>query len=72
VELPENMLSVELTEGMLSMELVKVVDDWFWHNCRIDSMPKVGLGHFCKLVEERAKDRMDNIAGSEEPIAWCA
>jgi hypothetical protein len=35
-------------------------------------MPKVGLGHFCKLVEERAKDRMDNIAGSEEPIAWCA
>jgi hypothetical protein len=69
VELQEDILSVELMEAMLSVELAKAVDDWLWHNCRIDSMSEVGLGCFGLLVEERAKDRMENIAGSDGPIA---
>jgi hypothetical protein len=32
-------------------------------------MPEVDLGYFGKLVVERAKDKMENIAGSEGPIA---
>jgi hypothetical protein len=32
---------------------------------------EVGLGYFDKLVVKRAKDTMENIAGSEGPIAWC-
>jgi hypothetical protein len=63
--------SVELAEGILTMELAKAVDDWSWRNGRIDNMSKVGLGYFGELVVERAKDRMENIAGSEGPIAWC-
>jgi hypothetical protein len=65
------MLSVELEEGMLSVELAKVVDDWLWHNGRIDNMPEVGLGCFGKHVLERVRDKMKNIAGSEGPITWC-
>jgi hypothetical protein len=49
-KLLEDVLSVELAEGMLSVELVKVVHDWLWHNGRTDSMLKVGLGCFGKLV----------------------
>jgi hypothetical protein len=37
-------------EGILSVELVKIVDDWVWHNGRIDNMPKVGFGWLDKLV----------------------
>jgi hypothetical protein len=64
------MLYVELAEGILSVELAKVVDGWLWHNDRIDNMSKVGFGCFGKLVVERANDRMENIIGSEGPIAW--
>jgi hypothetical protein len=64
------MLSVELG-GILSVELVKVVDDWLWHNGRIDNTPKVGLGCFGMLVVDRVKGRMENIAGGEGPTAWC-
>jgi hypothetical protein len=54
---------------MLFVELAKVVDDWLWHSGGIDSMPEVGLAYFGKLVVERAQDRMENIAGSDGPIA---
>jgi hypothetical protein len=58
---------VVLTEVMLFSELVKVEDDWLWHNGRIGSMPEVDFG---KLVVE-VKDRMENIASDAEPIAYC-
>jgi hypothetical protein len=32
-------------------------------------MPEVDLGYFGKLVVERVKDKMENITGSEGPIA---
>jgi hypothetical protein len=48
---------------MLFAELTNVEDDWLWHNGRI--------GCFGKLAVEEAKDKMENIAGGEEPIAWC-
>jgi hypothetical protein len=57
--------------GMLLVELMESVDHRLWRNGRIDNMPDVGLGYFGKLVVERANDRMENIADSEEPIAWC-
>ncbi len=56
---------------MLFAELAKVEDDWLWHNGRIGSMSKVSFGCFGKLVVERAKDRIENIAGSEGAVAWC-
>jgi hypothetical protein len=56
---------------MLFVELTLVEDDWLWHNSRIDNMPEVGFDYFGKLAVERAKDRMENIFGGEEPIAWC-
>jgi hypothetical protein len=34
-------------------------------------MPEVGFVYFGKIVMERVKDRMENIAGGEGPIAWC-
>jgi hypothetical protein len=55
---------------MLFAKLTKVEDDWLWHNGRIGSMPEVGFGGFRRLVVE-AKDRMENIAGDAESIAWC-
>jgi hypothetical protein len=64
-------LGVRLAKGMLSVELTEVVNDWLWCNDRIDNMPVVGLGYFGKLVVERAKDRIENIAGSEGAVAWC-
>jgi hypothetical protein len=33
-------------------------------------MLEVSLGYFGKLVVERAKDMIENIADSEGPIAW--
>jgi hypothetical protein len=54
---------------MLFAELTKVEDDWLWHNGRIGSMSEVGFGCFGKLAVEEAKDKMENIAGGEEPIA---
>jgi hypothetical protein len=66
------MLSTELVKGMLSVELVEAVDDWLRQNGRIDNMLVVGHGYFGKLVVERAKDRMERFAGSEEPIVWCS
>jgi hypothetical protein len=54
---------------MLFVELVKIADDWLWHSGRIGNMPD--LGYFGNLVVERAKDRIENIIGSEGPIAWC-
>jgi hypothetical protein len=56
---------------MLFAELTKVEDDWLWHNGRIGSMSEVGFGCFGKLAVEEAKDKMENIVGGEEPIAWC-
>jgi hypothetical protein len=53
------------------VELAKVMDDLLWRSGRIGNMAEVGLSCFGKLVVERAKDRMKNIAGSERPIAWC-
>jgi hypothetical protein len=55
---------------MLFVVLTEAVGDWLWHNGRIDGMSEVGLGYFGKLVVERAKDMMENIAGSEGTIAW--
>jgi hypothetical protein len=55
---------------MLFVVLTAAVGDWLWHNGRIDGMSEVGLGYFGKLVVERAKDMMENIAGSEGAIAW--
>jgi hypothetical protein len=54
---------------MLSVKLAKVVDDWLWHNGRIDNMPAVCLDCFGKFVIERVGHRMENIAGSAGPIA---
>jgi hypothetical protein len=34
-------------------------------------MPDVGFGCSGRVAVEEAKDRMKNIAGGEEPIAWC-
>jgi hypothetical protein len=62
---------VVLAEDMLFVELAKVEHDWLWHNGRIGSMPEVGFDCFGKLTVEEANDRMKNIAGGEEPIAWC-
>jgi hypothetical protein len=62
---------VILVEGMLFTELAKVEGDWLWCSGRIGSMPEVGFGCFGKLVVEEVKDRMKNIAGGAEPIAWC-
>jgi hypothetical protein len=56
---------------MLFVELAKVMYDWLWHGSRIDNMLEVGFGYFGKLVVERAKGRMENIAGTEGSIAWC-
>jgi hypothetical protein len=60
-----------LVEGMLFVGLTKVEDGWLCHNDRIGSMPEVGFGSVDKLVVEKVKDRMGNIVGDEEPIAWC-
>jgi hypothetical protein len=57
---------VVLVEGMLFSELVKVEDDWLWHNGRIGSMSKVSFGCFGKLVVKE-ENRMENIAGDAEP-----
>jgi hypothetical protein len=57
--------------GTLFEELAKVAGDWLWHNGRIDSMPDVGFGCSGRVAVEEATDRMKNIAGGEEPIAWC-
>jgi hypothetical protein len=65
------MLFVELVEGVLFRELAKVPGDWLWCNDRIGSMLEVGLGCSDSVVVEKVKDRMHNIAGDEEPIAWC-
>jgi hypothetical protein len=62
---------VILVEGMLFAELVKVEDDWLWHNGRFGTILEVGFGYFGRLAMEEASDRMKNIAGGEEPIAWC-
>jgi hypothetical protein len=62
---------VALVKGMLFVELTKVEDGWLWHNDRIGSMPEVGFDCFDKLVVEKVNDRMGNIVGGEEPIAWC-
>jgi hypothetical protein len=32
--------------------------------------PELWLGYFGRLVVERAKDKMENIPGGGEPIAW--
>jgi hypothetical protein len=34
-------------------------------------MPEVGFGCSSRVVVEEANDRMENIAGGEEPITWC-
>jgi hypothetical protein len=60
-----------LVEGTLFMELTKVEDGWLCHSGRIGSMPEVGFDCFDKLVVKKVNDRMENIAGGEEPIAWC-
>jgi hypothetical protein len=52
-------------------ELVKVENDWLWRNGKIGSMPEVGFDYFGKLAMEEMNDRMKNIAGGKEPIAWC-
>jgi hypothetical protein len=65
------MLFVELVDGMLFGELVKVAGDWLWRNGRIGSMPEVGFGCSYSVVLKKVKDRMENIAGGDEPIAWC-
>jgi hypothetical protein len=62
---------VALVKGMLFVELTKVEDGWLWHNGRIGSIPEVGFDCFDKLVVEKVNDRMGNIVGGEEPIAWC-
>jgi hypothetical protein len=56
---------------MLFVELAKILDDCLWHSGTVDNMPEVGLGYFDKLVVERVKERIESIAGSEGPIAWC-
>jgi hypothetical protein len=61
----------ELLGDMLFVELAKVVDDWLWRSGRIANMLEVGLDCFVKLVVERVKDRMENVAGSGGAIAWC-
>jgi hypothetical protein len=57
------MLSIELGEGMLSVALVKVVDDWVWHDGRIDNTSEVGFGWFDKLMLEKVRDKMWNTSG---------
>jgi hypothetical protein len=61
---------VVLAESMLFTELVKVEGDWLWHNDWVGSMSEAGFGYFVRLVIE-AKDRMENITGDAESIAWC-
>jgi hypothetical protein len=56
---------------MLFVGLAKVVDGWLWHSDMIGNKPGHGLGYFGWLVVGNAKDKMKNIAGGGEPIAWC-
>jgi hypothetical protein len=65
------MLFVELAEGVLFVELVKVEDGWLWHSGMISSMPEIGFGYLYKPVVKKSKDKMGDIIGGEEPIAWC-
>jgi hypothetical protein len=67
----EDMLFVELEEGMLFMELTEVEDGWLWRSGMTGSMPEVGFGRLNKLVVKKVKDKMGNIVGGEESIAWC-
>jgi hypothetical protein len=55
-------------EDMLSVEMARAVDDWLWHSGRLIVCRR--LGYFGKLVVERAKDMIENIADSEGPIVW--
>jgi hypothetical protein len=56
---------------MLFVELSEVDDGWLCHNGMIGSMSEVGFAYFGKLVVEKVNDKMGNIVGGEEPIAWC-
>jgi hypothetical protein len=60
-----------LAEGTLFMDLVKVADSWLWHSDMIGSKPELEISCFGELAVEKAKDRMENIVGGGEPIAWC-
>jgi hypothetical protein len=53
------------------VELAKVENGWLWHSGMTGSMPRVGFCCYDRLVAKIAKGRMANIAGGEEPIAWC-
>jgi hypothetical protein len=62
---------VALSEDMLFVGLAKVVDGWLWHSDMIGNKSGHGLGYFGWLAVGNAKDKMKNIAGGGEPIAWC-
>jgi hypothetical protein len=62
---------VALTRDILSVELAKVENGWLWRSGMTGSMPGVGFCCYDWLVAKNVKGRMANIAGGEEPIAWC-
>jgi hypothetical protein len=65
------MYYVELVEGMLFVEVAGAVRGWLWRNGKIDSVPKVVLDWFGKLVAKKVKDKMPSIAGGDGSITWC-
>jgi hypothetical protein len=42
-----------------------------WHIGKIDTMSDAVPDWFGKLMVQKAKDRMESIAGGEGSIAWC-
>jgi hypothetical protein len=56
--------------GRLFVELAEVADGWWWRSGMIGSMLKIRCENFGMLVLDNAEDRMRNVAGCVQPIAW--
>jgi hypothetical protein len=59
------------TGDRLFVELMKFEDGWWWRSGMIDNMPEVVFSYFGRLGLDNGEGRMENIASSAEPIAWC-
>jgi hypothetical protein len=50
-------------------KLAEIEDGWLWCSDMIGNKPELELGYFGRLIVERAKGKMENIASSGELIA---
>jgi hypothetical protein len=71
VRLLGDMVSMDMMGGMLFVELTEVAVGWLWRNGMTNSMPEVELGLFDKLVVEKARDKMESIAGDGGSNTQC-